>query len=64
MVASLDDVKNRIKSRVPLDQLIGETVTLVRRGSSITACCPFHAEKSPSFHVYPDNHYYCFENQI
>jgi len=60
MVASLDDVKNRIKSRVPLDQLIGETVTLVRRGSSITACCPFHAEKSPSFHVYPDNHYYCF----
>lgn len=60
MAASLDDVKQRIKSRVPLDQLIGETVTLVRRGSSITACCPFHAEKSPSFHIYPDNHYYCY----
>ena len=60
MTASLDDVKQRIKSRVPLDQLIGETVTLVRRGASITACCPFHAEKSPSFHIYPDNHYYCF----
>ena len=60
MAASLDDVKQRIKLRVPLDQLIGETVTLVRRGSSVTACCPFHAEKSPSFHVYPDNHYYCF----
>ena len=57
---SLDDVKNRIKTRVPLDQLIGETVTLVRRGPSITACCPFHAEKSPSFHIYPDQHYYCF----
>lgn len=60
MVTSLDDVKNRIKARVPLDQLIGESVTLVKRGSSIMACCPFHAEKSPSFHIYPDNHYYCF----
>jgi DNA primase len=60
MAASLDEVKERIKARVPLDQLIGETVTLVRKGPSITACCPFHAEKSPSFHVYPDNHYYCF----
>jgi DNA primase len=60
MAASLDDVKQRIKARVPLDQLIGETVTLVRRGTSLTACCPFHAEKSPSFHIYPDNHYYCF----
>ncbi len=60
MASSLDDVKQRIKARVPLDQLIGETVTLVRRGTSVTACCPFHAEKSPSFHVYPDQHYYCF----
>ena len=60
MSNSLEDVKNRIKTRVPLDQLIGESVKLVRRGSSISACCPFHAEKSPSFHVYADNHYYCF----
>ncbi|MEI6398096.1 MAG: CHC2 zinc finger domain-containing protein, partial [Pseudomonadota bacterium] len=60
MAASLDEVKERIKARVPLDQLIGETVTLVRKGPSVTACCPFHAEKSPSFHVYLDNHYYCF----
>jgi DNA primase len=60
MAASLDDVKNRIKSRVPLDQLIGETVSLVRRGSSVMACCPFHNEKSPSFHIYADGHYYCY----
>jgi DNA primase len=57
---SLDDVKNRIKTRVPLDQLIGESVNLVKRGSSVMACCPFHAEKTPSFHIYPDQHYYCF----
>jgi DNA primase len=60
MAVSLDDVKQRIKARVPLEQLIGETVALVRRGSSVTACCPFHAEKTPSFHIYPDQHYYCF----
>jgi len=23
-------------------------------------CCPFHEEKTPSFHVYKDNHWYCF----
>ncbi len=60
MSGSLDEVKQRIKIRVPLDQLIGETVTLVRRGSNIMACCPFHNEKSPSFHVYADGHYYCY----
>jgi len=60
MAGSLDEVKQRIKARVPLDQLIGETVTLVRRGANIMACCPFHNEKTPSFHVYGDGHYYCY----
>ena len=23
------------------------------------ACCPFHLEKTPSFHLYPDNHAFC-----
>lgn len=22
--------------------------------------CPFHNERTPSFHIYPDNSYYCF----
>jgi DNA primase len=60
MAGSLDEVKQRIKARVPLDQLIGETVTLVRRGANVMACCPFHNEKSPSFHIYGDGHYYCY----
>jgi DNA primase len=23
------------------------------------ACCPFHSERTPSFHLYPDNHAFC-----
>lgn len=34
-------------------QLVGETVELKRRGSDWWGCCPFHHEKSPSFHVNP-----------
>ena len=34
-----------------------ENIIKVRRGKAI---CPFHDEKTPSFHVYSDNHAYCF----
>ena len=36
-----------------IEEVIGDFVTLKRRGSSYTACCPFHNEKTPSFHVTP-----------
>ena len=58
--SSLDGAKRRILDKVPIDSLIGETVSLTRRGSRLSGLCPFHAEKSPSFYVFPDNHYYCF----
>ena len=36
-------------------------MTLKRRGSSYVACCPFHNEKTPSFHVTPSRGIYkCF----
>jgi len=41
--------------------IVGEYVKLDRRGSDWWGCCPFHGEKTPSFHVIPDkNMYYCF----
>ncbi len=58
MSGSLDDVKQRILTRVPLADLVGETVQL-DRGTTPKGCCPFHAEKSGSFYVYP-NRYYCY----
>ena len=40
---------------------IGKTVALTKRGRSFVGLCPFHSEKSPSFHVHPDRGYfYCF----
>jgi CHC2 zinc finger len=49
-----------LKARVPLASLIGESVALRRdTRSEFVALCPFHAENTPSFRVYPD-HYYCF----
>lgn len=59
MAGSLDDVKRRILARVPLAELIGERVKLTLRSGRPVGCCPFHAEKSPSFYIY-DDRYHCF----
>ncbi len=40
------------------ERLIGE---IRKSGASYSAKCPFHEEKSASFHLYPDsNRYHCF----
>lgn len=51
----------RLKERTDIVSLIGETVRLTRRGRSFTGLCPFHKEKSPSFHVHPERGFFhCF----
>jgi DNA primase len=50
-----------IKSKLPVADLIGETVQLKRAGSAFKGLCPFHAEKTPSFIVSPDREsWHCF----
>ena len=49
-----DDVKERVREACDLAALVGETVQLQQRGRDLWGCCPFHQEKSPSFHVRPD----------
>lgn len=56
---SVDDAKNRILSKVTLADVIGDTVNLTERGGRPVGCCPFHAEKTPSFVIY-DDRYHCF----
>ena len=59
---SLRDFAQQLKDHVPIDTVIGEYVpSMVRAGNSFKACCPFHKEKTPSFHVNPEHGFYhCF----
>ena len=50
-----------IRRRTDLVQLVGRRVKLIRKGRVMWGCCPFHAEKSPSFKVENERHAYkCF----
>ncbi|MBR2835608.1 MAG: DNA primase [Coriobacteriales bacterium] len=56
-----DDVKDQIRAAVDIVELVSETVQLRQRGRDFWGCCPFHNEKTSSFHVRPDNGYWhCF----
>jgi DNA primase len=61
-VSLADDAKERIRARVDIAQLVGEQVVLKPAGrGQLKGLCPFHAEKTPSFHVHVDRgFFYCF----
>lgn len=53
----LDDVV----ARNPIEDVVGQYVTMQRRGSNLFGLCPFHGEKTASFSVAPEKGiYYCF----
>ena len=48
-------------ARNPIEDVVGQYVTLRRSGSNLFGLCPFHGEKTASFSVAPDKGmYYCF----
>ncbi len=52
---------NELLARVDIVQLIDARVPLRKKSKNYIACCPFHAEKTPSFTVTPEKQfYYCF----
>lgn len=52
---------NELKDRLDAVGLIGDSVELAPSGKSYKGKCPFHQEKTPSFHVYPvDQTYHCY----
>src|ERR1700744_772655 len=52
---------DEISRRTDLVHLVGRRVKLMRKGRVMWGCCPFHAEKSPSFKVENERHAYkCF----
>lgn len=55
------DVVSRIKEETDIVGLIREYVSLKPAGSAFKGLCPFHREKTPSFHVNPQRQMYkCF----
>ena len=52
---------DELMARTDIVDLVSESVRLTKKGNSYWGCCPFHSEKTPSFHVVPDRQMYkCF----
>ena len=52
---------DQVVDRTDIVDLISQRVKLKKTGRTYSGCCPFHQEKSPSFHVYRDKQYFhCF----
>ncbi len=51
----------QIKERLNIQDIIAPYVKLTRAGKSLRGLCPFHKEKTPSFHVSPERGtWHCF----
>src|SRR3954447_10711613 len=52
---------DELRARVSLAEVVGRHMRLIKRGREYIGLCPFHNEKTPSFHVVEDKGFYhCF----
>lgn len=58
------DIKDEIRARLPIDQLVAQYCQLKKKGRNFVCVCPFHNDSHPSFLVSPDKGIgYCFACQ-
>jgi DNA primase len=58
---SVSSRAKRLKASVPIERVIARYIELRPSGSKLVGLCPFHADRQPSFTVYPETStYYCF----
>ena len=56
-----DDFISLLLEKTDIADVVSDHVRLKKTGHSLTGLCPFHSEKTPSFHVTPGKGlYYCF----
>ena len=56
-----DETIEEVRSKNDIVDVIGGYISLKKKGNTYSACCPFHHEKTPSFHVSKDKQmYHCF----
>lgn len=52
---------DELTARNPIEEVVGQYVSLSRKGSNLFGLCPFHSEKTASFSVQPEKGiFYCF----
>lgn len=56
MKSSMQDAKEEVRSRLNIEDVVGEYVQLKRAGRNFKGLSPFTGEKTPSFYVSPDKH--------
>lgn len=50
-----------IRREYPLPAIAGKLVALRQAGAEFKACCPFHADRSPSFTIFSGGQrFHCF----
>src|SRR4051812_13223118 len=52
------DSRGQVLAATDIVELIGQSVALKRRGKDFVGLCPFHQEKTPSFHVSPAKQFF------
>lgn len=58
MERDLRDIKEEVRARTDIVEIIGGYTRLKRSGKNWTGLCPFHADKNPSFNVSPETQSY------